>query len=151
MYTSCFHNTVVSSCYSLNTSCLHHAGVTYCFSLNIWCFFFKCWDERLHPYSLTYGQSILCFYIMGLGANFTTREVASSANSCANCHYDIYEDTCSTFTGNRFPWLYINCFQSHWFQCIMIESGIFLRWLVSRGGGGGGLHVSKETGGGRGW
>ena len=30
----------------------------------------------------------------------------------------------------------------------MIESGIFLRWLVSRGGGGGGLHVSKERGGG---
>ena len=29
----------------------------------------------------------------------------------------------------------------------MIESGIFLRWLVSRGGGGGGLHVSKERGG----
>ena len=28
----------------------------------------------------------------------------------------------------------------------MIESGIFLRWLVSRGGGGGGLHVSKERG-----
>ena len=33
---------------------------------------------------------------MGLGANFTMREVASSANSCASCHYDIYQDTFST-------------------------------------------------------
>ena len=39
-----------------------------------------------------YGQSIICFYMMGLGANFTKREVAYSANSCANCHYDIYQD-----------------------------------------------------------
>ena len=34
-----------------------------------------------------------CFYMMGLGANFTIREVAYSANSYANCHYDIYQDT----------------------------------------------------------
>ena len=34
---------------------------------------------------------------MGLGANFTMREVASSANSYANCHYDIYQDTFSTY------------------------------------------------------
>ena len=34
-------------------------------------------------YSLTYGQSIICFYMMGLGANFTMREVASSASSYA--------------------------------------------------------------------
>ena len=33
---------------------------------------------------------------MGLGANFTMREVASSANSCANSQYDIYQDTFST-------------------------------------------------------
>ena len=32
---------------------------------------------------------------MGLGANFTMREVASSANSYANCHYDIDLDTFS--------------------------------------------------------
>ena len=38
-------------------------------------------DERVQTYSLTYGQSIICFYMMGLGANFTMREVASSANS----------------------------------------------------------------------
>ena len=48
-------------------------------------------DERVHTYNLTYGQSIMiCFYTMGLRANFTMREVASSANSYANCHYDIY-------------------------------------------------------------
>ena len=47
-------------------------------------------DERVHKYSLTYGQSVICFYMMGLGANFTMREIASSANRHANCHYDIY-------------------------------------------------------------
>ena len=40
--------------------------------------------------------SLLCFYMMGLGANFTRREVASSANSYANCDYDIYQGTFST-------------------------------------------------------
>ena len=34
--------------------------------------------------------------MLGLGANFTMREVAFSANSCANCDFDIYEDTFST-------------------------------------------------------
>ena len=34
--------------------------------------------------------------MMGLGANFTMEEVASSANSYANCHYDIYRNTFST-------------------------------------------------------
>ena len=29
-------------------------------------------------------------------ANFTTREDTSSANSYANCHYDIYQDTFNT-------------------------------------------------------
>ena len=33
---------------------------------------------------------------MGLGVNFTMREAASSANSYANCQYDIYQDTFST-------------------------------------------------------
>ena len=37
--------------------------------------------------------------------------------------------------GNRFPWLYINCFQSPWFQCMIIEPGIFPWWVVLRGGG----------------
>ena len=51
----------------------------------------------MHIYSSTYGQSIISFYMMGLlGANFTLREVASSINSYANCHYDIYQDTSST-------------------------------------------------------
>ena len=55
-------------------------------------------DERVHTYSLTYGQSIMiCFYMMGLCANFTMKEVASSTNSYANCHYDIYQGTFSTY------------------------------------------------------
>ena len=97
-YTSCFHNTVVSSCYRLHTFYLHHAGVTSCFSLNMWFRFILeiCHqsgvDERVHTCSLTYGQSVVCFDMMGLGANFTMREVASSANSCAKCHYHIYQD-----------------------------------------------------------
>ena len=38
---------------------------------------------------------MICFYMMGLGANFTVKEVASRANNNANCHYDIYQDTFS--------------------------------------------------------
>ena len=34
--------------------------------------------------------------MIGLGPNLTMREVASSANGYANCHYDIYQDTFST-------------------------------------------------------
>ena len=100
LYTSRFHNTVVLSSYRLHTSCLHHAGVTSCFSLNM--FILEIChqsgvDERVHIYGLTYGQSIMiCFYMIGFGANFTMREVASSVSSYANCHYDIYQDTFST-------------------------------------------------------
>ena len=74
-------------------------------------------DERVHKYSLTYGLSIvICFYMMGLDANVTMREVTCSANSHGNCHYDLsghiqyLRHTVSI--GNRFPWLYINCIQS---------------------------------------
>ena len=35
------------------------------------------------------------FYMMRLGANFTMREVESSPNRYANCHYDNYQDTLS--------------------------------------------------------
>ena len=52
-------------------------------------------NECTHYQSLTYDQSIICFYMMGLGASVMMREVASSANSYANCHYDIYQDTFS--------------------------------------------------------
>ena len=60
-------------------------------------------DERVHKYSLTYGQSVICFYMMGLGANFTMREIASSANRHANCHYDIYSvrKNCFHFSKER--------------------------------------------------
>ena len=34
--------------------------------------------------------------MMGLGANFTVKEAASSANSYGNCDYDIYQNTFST-------------------------------------------------------
>ena len=49
------------------------------------------------------------------------------------------------------PYHSSSCFQSPWFQCIIIESDIFT-WWVSRGGGGegGGLHGSmflKKWGG----
>ena len=39
---------------------------------------------------------MICFYMMELGANFSMKEVASNANSYANCHYDIYQDTFNT-------------------------------------------------------
>ena len=65
----------------------------------------------MHIYGLTYGQSIICFYMIGLGANFTMREVACNANSYANCHYDISEHTQflrhTVSVGNWFPWRYI--------------------------------------------
>ena len=96
-----------------------------------------------HTVGLTCGQSITCFYMIELGIKFTMREdtTDNSANSYVDCHYDIYQDTFSSYLrhtvsiGNRFPWLYINYFQSPWFWCIIIESGIFL-WWVSRGGRG---------------
>ena len=49
--------------------------------------------------------------------------------------------------GNRFPWLYINCFQSPWFQCIIIESGIFLWWMSKGGREGGRCMFLKKEGG----
>ena len=76
----CFH------CFRLHTSCLHDAG----FLVLVWTcgfnLFLKCVIiqelMRFHTYVLTCGQAIMiCFYMMGLGANFTMREIASSANS----------------------------------------------------------------------
>ena len=41
--------------------------------------------------------------MMGLGANFIMREAASSANSYANCHYDIADqDTFSIYFRHSF-------------------------------------------------
>ena len=102
VYTSRFHNTVVRSCYRLHTSCLHHAGVTSCFSLNMWFYSWnvslvRSWWESAHIqfnlWSVYYDV-----FMMGLGANFTMEKVAFSANSFANCHYDIHQDTLSTNT-----------------------------------------------------
>ena len=64
-------------------------------------------NETVHTYSLTYGPSIIFLYMTGLGANFNMREVASSASSCANCHYDIYQDTFST---SDTQFLQVTCF-----------------------------------------
>ena len=80
------------------------------------------------------------FYIMGLGANVRMREVASRASRCANFHYDIFSGHIqylrhTVSIGNRFPWLYINFFQSSWFRCIIIESCIFPWWVSRRTGG----------------
>ena len=45
---------------------------------------------------ITYGEFVMIgFYLIGLGANLTMREVESSPNSYANCHYDSYQDTLS--------------------------------------------------------
>ena len=44
----------------------------------------------MDTYGLTCGQSIICFNMMGDGANFSMMEVASSAHNYTNCHYDIY-------------------------------------------------------------
>ena len=50
----------------------------------------------MQTFSLTYGQTIICFYMMFLyDVTFTMREVASRANTYADCHY-IYHDTFST-------------------------------------------------------
>ena len=107
VYTSCFHNTVVSSCYRLHTFRLHHAGVTSCLRLQIGSTNWKCLSvlrninklKRLH-FLVKFRRWIkyqkICCSMMGLGANFTMREVASIANSCPNCRYDTYQDTFST-------------------------------------------------------
>ena len=50
----------------------------------------------MHTCGLTRGQSIISFYMIGLGANFTMREVVSSVNSYENCYQDVYQDTLST-------------------------------------------------------
>ena len=46
-----------------------------------------------------------------------------------------------------FPWLYVNCFQSPWFQCIVIESSIFPWWVSREGGGRGGGCMFLKKGG----
>ena len=45
---------------------------------------------------ITYGEFVMLgFYMIGLGASLTMREVESSPNSYANCHYGSYQDTLS--------------------------------------------------------
>ena len=64
----------------------------------------RSWWEGAHEqfnlwslyYMFLYDETIICFYMMKLAANFTMREVALNVNSYANCHYDIYKDIFST-------------------------------------------------------
>ena len=81
----------------------------------------------MHTYCLTCSQSIIYFYMMGLGANFTMTEVAPSANNYANCHYNIFSVSL------------IPVYRRIWYFPMMD---------VKRGGewGEGGVHVSKERG-----
>ena len=66
----------------------------------------------MHTDSFTHGQSITCYNMMELGANFAMREVVSTANSCANVTMIFIRThsvlkTHSFYTKYRFPWLYI--------------------------------------------
>ena len=121
-YTSCFHNTVFSSSYVLHTSYLHHAGLLI---NSVWTsgfnLFLKCaiTPELMREYTHIYDQFIMFLYDR-TWCQLHLRDVACSANSYANCYFDIYQDTYLRHTvsiGNGFSWLYINCFQFPWFQC----------------------------------
>ena len=78
--------------------------------------------------------SFLCFYMMGLGANFTIREhpVPAAMLIVTMISGPIQYLRYTVSIGNRFPWLYIS-FQSPWFHYIIIESTIFPWWLSKRG------------------
>ena len=93
--------------------------------------------------------SLLCFYMMGLGANFTIRErpVPTAMLIVTIISGPIQKLWYTVSIGNRFPWLYINYFQSPWFYYIIIESIIF-PWRLSKTGvgWGGGVGGLKERG-----
>ena len=78
--------------------------------------------------------SLLCFYMMEHGANFTIREhpVPTAMLIVTMISGPIQYLRYTVSIGNRFPWLYINCFQSPWFHYIIIESRIF-PWLSKKG------------------
>ena len=78
--------------------------------------------------------------MIGLGPNFTMRKlhlvptavlIVTMTLWYLSQHIQLLK---TVSIGNRFPWLYINCFQSLWFQCIIIKSGIFLWYGASREG-----------------
>ena len=144
VYTSCVHNTVVSSCYRLRTSCLHHAVLLL---VSVWTcginLFLRCvisqelMKECRHAVKLM--VSMLYVFIWSDLAPTSSWEklhpvpLAMLIVTMISGHIQYLRHTVSI--DNRFPWLYINCFQSpwSWLQCIIIESGIF-PWWVSRGG-----------------
>ena len=94
------------------------------------------WDSAIMWFNLWPVYSHMCLYD-GTWCQLHHEEVASSANSYPNCHYDIYPGHIeylrhTVFIGNRFLWLYINFCLPPWFWCIIKESANFL-WWVSRG------------------
>ena len=97
--------------------------------------FLKCAisPELMREYTHIYDQFIMFLYDR-TWCQLHLRDVACSANSYANCYFDIYQDTYLRHTvsiGNGFSWLYINCFQFPLIPVYIIESGIF-PWWVSR-------------------
>ena len=107
-------------------------------------------DERVHTCGLTCGQSIMtCFYMMRLGANFIMREVASSANSCADCHYDIYHRTHSVLKTQFLQVIVFHGFILFSVSLILLYHHricYFPMMGVERDGEEVGLHVSKKMG-----
>ena len=77
--------------------------------------------------------SLLSFYMMGLGPTSTWGKLhlVSTAKLILTMISIRPHSVFKTVSiGNRFLWLYFNCFKSSWFHCIIIESGIFLWWVL---------------------
>ena len=85
VYTSCFHNTIASSSYRWHTSCLHHAGVT---SFLVWTCGFNLFLKFVISQELIGDCTRYMFLYDRTWSQLHHEEVTSSANSCANCHYD---------------------------------------------------------------
>ena len=86
--------------------------------------------------------SLLCFNVKEIGANFTLRDMLILTMISIRKH-----SVLKTHSFHISTWvsMALSCCQSSWFQCIIIDSGIF-SWWVSRWVGVWGLHVSKERG-----
>ena len=111
----CFHCTVLVPVYRMYTSYFHNTQllvpvtdyilpvcIIQVLLVSVWaCGLIYSWNvslvrsrwESAHI-QFNFMFSLLCFSMMGLGVNFIMREVASSANSYANCQY-IYQGTFS--------------------------------------------------------
>ena len=104
----CFHCTVLVPVYRVYTSYFHNTQllvpvtgyilpvcIIQVLLVSVWaCGLIYSWNVSLVRSRWESGHiqfnfmfSLLCFSMMGLGVNFIMREVASSANSYANCQY----------------------------------------------------------------